>query len=345
MFSGSSRELPERVGFLIVPRFSMMAFFSAVEPLRIVNRLSGRGLYSWHIFSCDGAPVEASNGMTVMAEAAIADVERFPVVIVCASFDPQLSESKALLNWLRRLDRQGTVLGGLDTGTHVLARAGLLGGHRVTLHWENLPGFAEEFPDIEVSSELFEIDRKRMTCSGGTAAIDLMLHLIWARHGEALAVGVSEQLLHDRIRNPGDHQRMALGLRLGVRHPKLLSIVDAMEKAVEEPLGLDRLAALGGISRRQLERLFRGHLDDTPTGYYLKLRLRRARHLLEQTDLGVLQVAMACGFVSAPYFSRAYRSLFGRSPREDRRYLRASRAGRLQGNAGTILGRPLGGLR
>lgn len=335
MFSGSSHELPERIGFLIVPRFSMMAFFSAVEPLRIANRLSGRELYSWHIFSCDGAPVEASNGMTVMAEAAMAAIERLPVVIVCASFDPQLYESKALLNCLRRLDRQGTLLGGLDTGTHVLARAGLLDGHRVTLHWENLPGFAEEFPQIEVSPELFEIDRKRMTCSGGTAAIDMMLHIIWARHGEALAVGISEQLLHDRIRNPGDHQRMALGLRLGVRHPKLLAIVEAMEKAVEEPLGLDQLATLGGISRRQLERLFRGYLEDTPTGYYLKLRLRRARYLLEQTDMSVLQVAMACGFVSAPYFSRAYRGLFGRSPREDRRFLRASRSRPLQSLGGS----------
>lgn len=330
MFSGSSNELPERIGFLIVPQFSMMAFFSAVEPLRIANRLTGRDLYSWHVFSPDGEPVQASNGMTVMADASMAVIERFPMVFVCSSFDPQLYESKALLNCLRRLDRQGTVLGGLDTGTHVLARAGLLGGHRVTMHWESLPGFAEEFPDIEASSELFEVDRKRVTCSGGTAAIDMMLHLIWARHGEALAVRISEQLLYNRIRNPGDHQRMALGLRLGVCHPKLLSVVEAMERSVEEPLGLDQLATLGGISRRQLERLFRGYLDDTPTGYYLKLRLRRARHLLEQTDMSVLQVAMACGFVSAPYFSRAYRNLFGRSPREDRRFMRASRHRLLQ---------------
>ena len=218
------------------------------------------------------------------------------------------------------------VLGGLDTGTHVLARAGLLNGYRATLHWENLPAFTEEFPDIETSAELFEIDRKRVTCSGGTAAIDMMLHVIWTEHGQALAMGVSEQLLHDRIRSPGDHQRMALGLRLGVRHPKLLTIVEAMEQAVEEPLSLDRLAGLGGISRRQLERLFRAHLGDTPTGYYLKLRLRRARHLLEQTEMSVLQVGTACGFASAPYFSRAYRGLFGRPPREDRRFAWSRRA-------------------
>ncbi len=325
MFTGSNRETPERIGFLLAPEFSMMAFFSAVEPLRVANRLSGKNLYSWHIFSPDGGPVEASNGMAVLAEAPIGKVENFPAVIVCASFDPDRYISKALLSWLRRLARQGAELGGLDTGAQILARAGLLNGYHVTLHWEHLPSFRESFPDIEVSEELFEIDGKRFTCSGGTAAIDMMLHMISARHGQELAVACSEQLLHDRIRSPGDHQRMALGLRLGVRHPKLISILEAMERSVEEPLSLDNLADIGCISRRQLERLFRGYLDDTPTGYYLKLRLRRSRHLLEQTDMSVMQVAMACGFVSAPYFSRAYRNLFGRSPREDRRFVRLGR--------------------
>jgi transcriptional regulator GlxA family with amidase domain len=148
----------------------------------------------------------------------------------------------------------------------------------------------------------------------------MMLYVIWSRPGQALAMSVSQQLLHDRIRSPGDHQRMALRLRLGVRHPKLLAIVEAMEQAIEDPLNLDQLAALGGVSRRQLERLFLAHLRDTPTSYYLKLRLRRARQLLEQTEMSVLQVGTACGFASAPYFSRAYRGLFGRPPRDDRRF-------------------------
>jgi transcriptional regulator GlxA family with amidase domain len=325
MFSGSSRETPERIGFLLVPEFSMMAFFSAVEPLRVANRLSGQHLYSWHIFSCDGEPVAASNGMTVVADAPIAKIGHFPAVIVCASFDPDRYLSKPLLSWLRRLDRQGAELGGLDTAPQILARAGLLNGCRVTLHWEHLPSFREAFPDIEVSDELFEIDGKRFTCSGGTASLDMMLNMISRRHGQDLAIAVSEQLLHDRIRSPGDHQRMALDLRLGVRHPKLIAILEAMERSVEEPLPLDRLAEIGCISRRQLERLFRSYLDETPTGYYLKLRLRRARHLLEQTDMSVMEIAMACGFVSAPYFSRAYRGLFGRSPREDRRFVRMRR--------------------
>ena len=319
-----TRDEPERIGFLLVPEFSMMALFSAVEPLRVANRLSGRQLYSWHIFSEDGGPVVASNGMSLVAEASIGEIARFPSVVVCASFSPERYESKKLLAWLRRLDRQGSELGAIETGTHVLARAGLLDGYRVTLHWENLPSFAEEFPDIEVTGELFEIDRKRFTCSGGTGALDLILNRISASHGHDLAVAVSESLLHARIRSRDDHQRMALGLRLRVRNPSLLKIVTAMESNLEEPLSLDDLAALGNISRRQLERLFRNFLGDTPSGYYLKLRLRRARHLLEHTSMSVLDVALASGFVSPPYFSRAYRNLFGVSPREDRRNFRSS---------------------
>jgi transcriptional regulator GlxA family with amidase domain len=327
MFDSSGGDTTARIGFLLLPEFSLIALMSAVEPLRVANRLSGRPLFSWHTFSVDGEPVAASNGMTIGAEAPISKVPRFPVVFVCASFDPERYESKALFAWLRRLDRQGTLLGGLDTGTHVLARARLLDGYRATLHWEHAPAFAEEFADIQVTQELFEIDRKRITCSGGTAAIDMMLHMISTRHGHGLAVDVSEQLLHARIRNPDDHQRMALTLRLGLGHPRLLKIVEAMQDNLEEPLSLDEPAALGGISRRQLERLFRSHLNDTPTGFYLKLRLRRARQLLEQTNMSVLDVSLACGFVSAPYFSRTYRSLFGRAPRDDRRSLRSA-AGR-----------------
>jgi transcriptional regulator GlxA family with amidase domain len=334
-------EPPERIGFLLVPRFSMIAFFSAVEPLRIANRLSGKELYSWHIFSLDGEPVAASNGMTLVAESAIGRVERFPAVFVCASFEPERHESKPLLAWLRRLDRQGTRLGSLENGAYILARAGLLDGHRATLHWENMPPFAERFLDVEVTQELYEVDRNRMTCAGGTAAIDLMLRLIEARHGQELAVGVSEQLLHARIRNPEDHRRMALGRRIGVRHPRLLRIVEAMHDNLEEPLGLERLAALGGVSRRQLERLFRFHLGDTPTGYYLKLRLRRARQFLEQTDMSVLDVSLACGFASAPYFSRAYRAQFGLAPREDRRHFRSSTVftGTFAADPGTAVGK------
>ena len=320
----SGRDDVERIGFLLVPQFSMISLVSAVEPLRVANRLKGAQLYSWHIYSVDGQPVESSNGIAMMAEASIAQVDFVPTVIVCSSFEPERHESKALLSWLRRLNRKGCEIGGLCTGAHLLARAGLLNGRRATTHWESLPGFVERFSDIEVTTDLFESDDRFFTCSGGTASLDLMLHRIGARHGKALSVAVSESMLHERIRSHGDHQRMALGLRLGVHHPKLVAIIETMERNLEEPLTVDQLAGQVGISRRQLERLFKNHFDQTPSAFYLKLRLHHARLLLEQTSMTVLQVALACGFFSAPYFSRAYRNLFNRSPREDRRFLRGA---------------------
>ena len=324
MAGGQAGEGTERIGFFLAPEFSMIALFSAVEPLRVANRMSGRELYSWHIFSEEGGPVSASNGMSLVAESAIADVARFPSIVVCASFAPERYITKKNLAWLRRLDRQGSEMGAVETGTYFLARAGLLEGYRATLHWENLSSFAEQFPDIEITGELFEIDRKRFTCSGGTGALDMMLHRISERHGHKLAMAVSESLLHSRIRNPDDHQRLGLAVRLKVRHPALLNIVQMMESNLEEPLSLDELCEIGGISRRQLERLFRSWLKDTPTGYYLKLRLSRARQLLEHTTISVMDVSLACGFVSAPYFSRAYKAQYGRSPREDRRILQGA---------------------
>ncbi len=328
-------EHPERIGFLLLPQFSMLSFFSAVEPLRVANRLSHRRLYSWHVYSRDGDPVAASNGMTLVADASIAAVPNVSTMIVCASFYPERHADRAVLAWVRRLARRGAALGAVETGAYILAQAGLLDGHRATLHWENLAAFAEQFPHIEATEELFEIDGKRFSCSGGTAAIDMILHLISGRHGRDLAVGISEQMLHTRMRNPYDHQRIALDLRAGTGNPKLRRVLEAMEHHVEEPLSCEDLASVAGLSRRQLERLFRAHLGTTPIGHYLKLRLRRARHLLEQTEMSVFGVALACGFTSAPYFSRAYRARFGRSPRADRAALKGSRdrMGGLDGDA------------
>ena len=318
MFEAYTGSGPEPIGFLLVPEFSMLAFLSGVEPLRVANRLSGKSLFTWHAFSPDGQPVIASNGMKMMVEGALDAVPALSALIVCASFHPHKSETKALLGTLRKLARRGLPLGAVDTGTHVLAAAGLLDGQRVTMHWEAVPAFREEFPLIEATDELFEIGRGRFTCAGGTAALDMMLHMIGLKHGRDLAVAVSEQFIHDRIRDRGTHQRMQMASRLGITNQKLIRLIEAMEAHLEAPLGGDDLSDLSGVSSRQIERLFRAHLKDTPSGYYLKLRLQRARHLLRQTGLSVMEVAMATGFSSASSLSRAYRARFGHSPRQDR---------------------------
>lgn len=318
MFGARHGEGTERIGFLLMPQFSMMAFFSAVEPLRVANRFGGGSLYAWHVVSRDGAPVPASNGMVLIAESGIAQGPHFETLIVVAGFEPLRFADRAVLSWLRRLDRRGCDLGSLDTGCYVLARAGLLDGYRTAVHWEALESFAETFPRVEVVPNLFEIDRNRFSCSGGTAAIDLMLHLIALQHGHELATHVSEQFIHDRIRDSRDHQRMALRARLGVAAPRLLRAIAAMEANLEEPLEAARVASAAGLSPRQVERLFRRHLKTTPARYYLELRLARARALLLHTGMPVLEVAVACGFSSAAHFSRAYRAQYGKPPRAER---------------------------
>lgn len=313
----------ETILFLLVPDFSMIAFTSAIEPLRIANRLSGKRLYGWHLVSRDGEPVVASNGIAIQVNSGIAAHDPgkdgpLPTIVLCGGLGSERFQDRDVFAWLRHWDRRGAQIGALCTGAHVLARAGLLTGYRCTIHWENLPGFIEAFPDIQVTADLFEIDRSRFTCSGGTAALDLLLHRIALTHGDELATKVSEQCIVDRIRGPHDRQRMPLRVRLGVHHPKLIRAVELMEANIEEPLSQEMLARYVGLSRRQLERLFRRHLGRTPAQYYLETRLERARHLLYQTDMPIMSVACATGFVSASHFTTCYRQMFGKTPRGER---------------------------
>lgn len=321
MVAVADHEEPREIAFLLLPEFAMMAFFAAIEPLRIANRCSGRELYRWSIYSGDGGPVAASNGMTLLVDGAIGPGAFAPRVFVCSSFNHEAHTSTAMLQWLRRLASRGAVLGGIDTGAFLLARAGLLDGHRVTLHWESIPAFRELYPGIETTAELYEIDRQRLTSSGGTATMDLMLRFIADAHGAELATAVSEQLIHQRVRSKSDHQRMTLAARLGVHNPTVLRAVEFMSANVEQPASVVEVAAHCGISQRQLERLFAEQLDASPTAYYLRLRLAHARELLRDTGRSVLEVALACGFGSSASLSRAYRRRYGLPPSRDRRWL------------------------
>jgi transcriptional regulator GlxA family with amidase domain len=318
MFGDPPKELPQNIAFLLVPNFSMIAVTTAIEPLRLANRASARALYSWHLFSPDGKPVTASNGIAMTPEGAVEATLPFDTVVLCSGIDAHLYQDRGVFAQLRKLDRKGADVGALCTGSHILARAGLLDGYRCTIHWENLAALTEEFPEIEASEELFEIDRNRFTCAGGTAALDMMLNMIARQHGYELAATVADQFMHERIRDEHDQQRMALSARLGVRHPKLMAIIRLMSENLEEPLDRSKLAKSAGLSSRQLERLFRKYLNRSPARYYVELRLNRARLLLLQTNMPVIDVALACGFVSASHFSKCYRDFFGHTPRRER---------------------------
>lgn len=312
---------PIRIGFLQVPNYSALAFSSAVEPLRMANQLTSRPIYSWPVITLDGQPAASSNGLSVPAEASIDAPGHLDMLVVCGGTNIKEACNRRLLAWLHQLARQKIPLGAVCTGTYVLARARVLDGYRCTIHWENISSIHEEqqFPETVFSSELFVIDRDRYTCSGGIAPLDMMLTVIAQQTGQSLAEAISEEFIHERIRNETDMQRIPLRVHLGTSQPKLIEAVSLMEANIEEPLSLDELAQYAKVSRRQLERLFKKYLNIAPTRYYLELRLKRARELLQQTGMPVIDVAFACGFSSPPHFSKCYHDFFGKSPSHNRR--------------------------
>ncbi len=318
MFGDKAKRLPQHFALVLVPEFTMMPVTSAVEPLRIANRLAEKSFYKWTMHSVDGKPVAASNGILTMVDGDLATIPDHATIIVCAGLNVQHHSDKRLTAWLRKTARRGVDLGAVCTGAHLLAEAGILNGYRCTIHWENLPGFSEAFPDIDATGGLFEIDRDRFTSAGGTTALDMMLTTIASQHGPDLASAVAEAVLHSPIRHHSEHQRMSLPARIGARHPKLVSIIEKMEENLEDPLSPSLLAKQAGLSTRQLERLFRRYLDRSPKRYYLELRLKKARSLLLQTDMSVINVALASGFSSPSHFSKCYRAFYGRTPYRER---------------------------
>lgn len=317
--------LKRSIVFFLVPNFSMIAFATAIEPLRIANRMLGYEAYRWRLASADGKPVTASSDIEFSVNTSLDDERRHLIgenrpsmVFVCAGVNVESYQNKSTLAWLRESYNRGISVGGLCTGAHILATAGLLSGKRCAIHWENLPGFSETFPKAEVYADLFEIDSNLYTCAGGTAALDMMLKLIGDDFDENLVNSICEQALTDRVRKPHDRQRLPLRARLGVQNSKVLSIIEMMEGCLTEPLSLLDVAGNVGLSRRQIERLFRQEMGRSPARYYLEIRLDRARHLLIQSSMPVVEVAVACGFVSASHFSKCYRELYGRSPQQER---------------------------
>ncbi|MDN0085318.1 GlxA family transcriptional regulator [Crenobacter sp. SG2305] len=306
------------IGFLLLPNFSMIAFSNAVEPLRMANHLSRKKLYRWTMLSSDGEAVAASNGLSLSPISRPDDTQQFDILIVCGGINIREAITEEALAIIRRFAKAGVPLGAVCTGTYALAKAGVLNGYRCAIHWENLSAIREQFPKTVFTSELFVIDRDRFTCSGGTAPLDLMCNLIRFKGGKGLASDVSEQFILERIRDQRDQQHIPLLSRVGTGHESLLDAAIAMEVNIENPCSLEQLATDLGMSLRHLERLFKRYLSTTPAQYYIDLRLRRARELLLQTNMSVMEVTVACGFLSSSHFCKSYRSLFGYPPSRER---------------------------
>lgn len=309
---------PDPFVFLLVPRFTMIAFASAVEPLRLANQISGRPLYHWRTVTEGGGLVRASNGIEVRADGGLEELGRDATLILVGGLDVKETITRPILTWLRRESRRVAAVGAVCTGAQVLAQAGLLDGRRCTIHWENRDSFGEDFPEIEVSQNVYVIDQNRYTAAGGTASTDLMLKLIARKHGSELANLVADQMIHTEIRSDRDQQRLSIPTRIGVRHPKLASVMHRMEENIEEPISPALLAQEVGMSTRQLERLFRRYLSQSPKRYYMELRLKKARNLLMQTEMSVINVALACGFSSPSHFSKCYRAFYATTPYRER---------------------------
>ena len=317
----SDANVTMHIGFLLMPEYTLSTFSNAVSVLRMANRLSGRELYRYSVFSLDGEPVVSSAGLELRLDGSLKSVGDMSVLVVCGGYNIKDHCSREVLDALRLMAKKQIPLAGMCTGSYVLAAAGLLDGYRSTIHWENIASMREQFPRLNVGSSLFVIDRDRYTCSGGISSIDLMLNLVASIHGHQLVQQISEQFTCDRVRTEKDPQRAPLQYLIGASQPRLVDAVVLMEANIEEPLSLDEVAEYVGISRRQLERLFNRYLHCAPSRYYLELRLSRARLLLLQTSIPVIDVAISCGFSTAPHFSKCYSDLYGKPPSKDRRAL------------------------
>ncbi len=321
MGNNDPRLMPTCFGFLLLEEFTLISVSSAIETLRMANRVAGSRIYRWRMISESGGPVTASDGLSISADFAIGgDVRSFGLdaVVVCGGERIGRHCEKPVLHWLRACGAQGLALGSTCTGSYLLAKAGMLDGYRCSVHWEEYAALIEQFPNVAVSRSIYTIDRDRFTSSGGTAPMDMMLYFVRRQLGAETSAGVADQFVHDRIRDARDLQHVPLRHQVGGRSAKLVAAVELMENNIREPLSQVELASYVDLSRRQLQRLFRKHLLISPSRYYLHLRLARARELLFQTSMSIVEISTQTGFVSSSHFSTTYRELYGKTPSVDR---------------------------
>lgn len=311
---------PKAYAFLLIPGYSQLGFACALEALSLANlHPSGQRFYTWRVIGETGAPVPAYNGVTAAVDAALPDLDRNEVLVVCAGAQAAAGSTKAVLNWLRRQTRKGMDFGALSSGTYTLALAGLLAGKRVTTHWEYHDALVELLPDVIIETGLFTVDGRLFTSAGGAASMDMMLDRIRAEYGSDLATWVADQMVYTDPRAATHGQRLSRRARPDLAHGKLGMALQIMENNLEDPLRPDEIAQLITLSTRQMERLFARHLGMSPKRHYLHLRLEKARGLLRQTGLSVTDICVACGFGSLSHFSKSYRATFGLSPGQEKR--------------------------
>lgn len=306
------------MAFLLTDGFALMSYASVVEPFRAANVLAGRERYRWTHISVDGAATRASNGASVLADRSVGEALDCDTLFVFAGGDPTRFQHRATWAWLRRVAAGGATVAGISGGPYLMAQAGLLDGYRATIHWEHLPTLVENFPHLTIDPSLYVIDRRRVTCAGGTAGMDLAIELIARDCGQGLAARVGEWFIRTDARDADRPQRLPLRERYGVADDRVLRALALMEASIEEPLARDALAASVGLSVRQLDRLFRTALGTSIAAQFLEIRLASADQLLRRTSMPVTDVAIASGFDNVSYFSRMFRGRYGTTPLQRR---------------------------
>ena len=309
--------MPQKISFVILPRFNMATLVTLIEPLRIANYLTPTPLFQWQILSPDGPEVAASNGLTLAATPLDTANRRGDLVFVLASWGGEHYDNRDLLAWIRRQARDGARVCPVELGCYPVARAGLLTGRQVACHWSWAPGFQEQFPDVTVTEDLFTLG-ENPSCAGGLGGVDLMLHLIAASHGDTLAGEIADQMLYHPIRPAKAPQRRTLDEGISGLSPLMRQAITLIENTISDPLSVPDLAAALGLSQRQLERQFHQHIGCTAVQFGTLVRLQHARVLLISTKLGVREIATATGFNTLSHFDYAFRRCFDRRPSDYR---------------------------
>ncbi|MDF1668758.1 MAG: GlxA family transcriptional regulator [Roseovarius sp.] len=305
---------PRDFYFLLLPKLTLLAFSAALEPLRIANQVAGKELYRWFVLSEDAAPIRCSCGVMITPDTGLCDVARGALAFVCAGVEPGDHISPQITTWISRQKAHGAQIGGICTGAFALARAGLLKGRRFTLHWENQPAFVERHLDLAPTGRLFENDGGLLTCGGGSAATDMMLSLIEADHGADLAAIVADMCIHLRSATRDASQRSVQSQGLSSRNSHLIAAITFMTDNLEAPADVLAISDHVGLSRRQIERLFRQHTGLSPAQFYMDLRVSRAHALLNETGLSVAEIAAATGFTNSSQLSQRFKARYGSSP-------------------------------
>jgi len=309
---------PERealkVTFLVFSGASIMCVASAVDPLRAANRISGETLFDFKLVSVTGEAPVTTCGLPVAVSGRFDAAEPTDVLVVVAGFGTQNYATSALLAGLRRAARAARACGGVEAGTWLVARAGLLEGRSATTHWEDMEDFSTAFPGVDVRPDRYVIDGPVFTSGGASPTFDLMLHLIRTRLGMAAALDVASVFIYDQARAATDAQPLVSLGRLDGYDPRLAQAIRLMEAHVDQPLTIDAVAKRAGVTARTLESIFRKSIGETPGAYYLRLRLSAARRLVVDTRIALADIAGRTGFSSAAAFSRAFSRAFGEAP-------------------------------